>query len=116
MLDASTTAALVKAVEDYRTATGAILLTVGHGRTLLDRRCDRTVHWDTVARPGAPTAKASQRTSLHSRDGWSRWTLRPVLLRAFASASRTRSNSSEVRGRTRLGSASHSRPPGSGRS
>ncbi|WP_149546918.1 ABC transporter ATP-binding protein [Streptomyces marokkonensis] len=52
MLDASTTAALVRVVEDYRTATGAGLLAVGHDRTLLNRWCDRTVHWDTVT----PTA------------------------------------------------------------
>ncbi|WP_105972409.1 ABC transporter ATP-binding protein [Streptomyces geranii] len=45
MLDASTAAALVGAVEDYRTATGAGLLAVGHDRTLLGRWCDRTVHW-----------------------------------------------------------------------
>ncbi|GGX14856.1 ABC transporter ATP-binding protein [Streptomyces malachitofuscus] len=48
MLDASTTAALVRVVEDYRTSTGAGLLAVGHDRTLLNRWCDRTVHWDTV--------------------------------------------------------------------
>ncbi|WP_189865053.1 ABC transporter ATP-binding protein [Streptomyces poonensis] len=48
MLDASTTAALVAAVEDYRTATGAGLLAVGHDHTLLKRWCDRTVHWDDV--------------------------------------------------------------------
>lgn len=45
MLDASTAAALVGAVEDYRAATGAGLLAVGHDRTLLRRWCDRTVHW-----------------------------------------------------------------------
>ncbi|GAB3175319.1 ABC transporter ATP-binding protein [Streptomyces incanus] len=73
MLDASTTAALVTVVEDYRTATGASLLAVGHDRTLLDRWCDRTVHWDTVATPaknqadressqdGRPTSKRSGR-------------------------------------------------------
>ncbi|MFE9771716.1 ABC transporter ATP-binding protein [Streptomyces sp. NPDC005931] len=48
MLDASTTAALVRAVEDYRAGTGAALLAVGHDRTLLTRWCDRTVHWETV--------------------------------------------------------------------
>ncbi|MEV8596885.1 ATP-binding cassette domain-containing protein [Streptomyces sp. NPDC052012] len=48
MLDASTTAALVKVVEDYREATGAGLLAVGHDQVLLDRWCDRTVHWDQV--------------------------------------------------------------------
>ncbi|MFE5753514.1 ABC transporter ATP-binding protein [Streptomyces massasporeus] len=46
MLDASTAAALVAAVEGYRAATGAALLAVGHDRTLLERWCDRTVHWD----------------------------------------------------------------------
>ncbi|KES03302.1 ABC transporter [Streptomyces toyocaensis] len=54
MLDASTTAALVRAVEDYRTATGAGLLAVGHDRLLLNRWCDRTVHWDTVTPKRAP--------------------------------------------------------------
>ncbi|MEU1101235.1 ATP-binding cassette domain-containing protein [Streptomyces tibetensis] len=49
MLDASTAAALVAAVEDYRAATGAALLAVGHDRTLLERWCDRTVHWDGPA-------------------------------------------------------------------
>ncbi|NEA99330.1 ATP-binding cassette domain-containing protein [Streptomyces sp. SID13726] len=45
MLDTSTTAALVTAVEDYRRSTGAGLLAIGHDRTLLDRWCDRTVDW-----------------------------------------------------------------------
>ncbi|MFF6948020.1 ABC transporter ATP-binding protein [Streptomyces iakyrus] len=45
MLDASTAAALVAAVEDYRAATGAALLAVGHDRALLRRWCDRTVQW-----------------------------------------------------------------------
>ncbi|MFJ4244324.1 ABC transporter ATP-binding protein [Streptomyces iakyrus] len=49
MLDASTAAALVAAVEDYRAATGAALLAVGHDRTLLKRWCDRTVQWDSLA-------------------------------------------------------------------
>ncbi|MFJ5262083.1 ABC transporter ATP-binding protein [Streptomyces sp. NPDC088387] len=49
MLDASTTAALVAAVEDYRAATGAGLLAVGHDQVLLDRWCDETVHWTDVA-------------------------------------------------------------------
>ncbi|MGX4690785.1 ABC transporter ATP-binding protein [Streptomyces sp. JNUCC 63] len=48
MLDASTTAALVAVVEDYRRATGAGLLAVGHDHTLLHRWCDRTVHWETL--------------------------------------------------------------------
>ncbi|MFH8727536.1 ABC transporter ATP-binding protein [Streptomyces termitum] len=45
MLDASTTAALVAAVETYRAETGAGLLAVGHDRVLLDRWCDRTAEW-----------------------------------------------------------------------
>ncbi|MEU8527573.1 MULTISPECIES: ABC transporter ATP-binding protein [Streptomyces] len=45
MLDASTTAALVGAVESYRARTGAALLAVGHDRTLLTRWCDRTTDW-----------------------------------------------------------------------
>ncbi|MFD3532984.1 ABC transporter ATP-binding protein [Streptomyces sp. NPDC058664] len=45
MLDASTTAALVAAVEGYRAETGAGLLAVGHDRVLLNRWCDRTVEW-----------------------------------------------------------------------
>ncbi|MEU4145542.1 ABC transporter ATP-binding protein [Streptomyces parvulus] len=58
MLDASTTAALVRVVEDYRTATGAGLLAVGHDRVLLDRWCDRTVEWAALTGPrpdGTPT-------------------------------------------------------------
>ncbi|MFJ8148109.1 ABC transporter ATP-binding protein [Streptomyces sp. NPDC096094] len=51
MLDASTTAALVRVVEEYRSATGAGLLAVGHDRVLLDRWCDRTVEWTTLTRP-----------------------------------------------------------------
>ncbi|MER6527370.1 ATP-binding cassette domain-containing protein [Streptomyces sp. NPDC001508] len=49
MLDASTTAALVAAVEDYRAATGAGLLAVGHDQLLLNRWCDRTLRWDDLA-------------------------------------------------------------------
>jgi ABC-type dipeptide/oligopeptide/nickel transport system ATPase subunit len=45
MLDASTTAALVAAVEAYRADTGAGLLAVGHDQVLLHRWCDRTLHW-----------------------------------------------------------------------
>ncbi|WP_171117121.1 MULTISPECIES: ATP-binding cassette domain-containing protein [Streptomyces] len=48
MLDASTTAALVAVVEEYRATTGAGLLAVGHDRTLLHRWCDRTVPWEAV--------------------------------------------------------------------
>ncbi|GHH52951.1 ABC transporter ATP-binding protein [Streptomyces candidus] len=51
MLDASTTAALVAVVEDYRASQGAGLLTVGHDRVLLERWCDRTVRWQDVAAP-----------------------------------------------------------------
>ncbi|ARX88449.1 ABC transporter [Streptomyces alboflavus] len=50
MLDASTTAALVTAVEDYRADSGAGLLAVGHDKVLLERWCDRTVHWDELTR------------------------------------------------------------------
>ncbi|WP_030125449.1 ABC transporter ATP-binding protein [[Kitasatospora] papulosa] len=48
MLDASTTAALVAAVEEYRSATGAGLLAVGHDQVLLGRWCDRTVSWEKL--------------------------------------------------------------------
>ncbi|MFD3515642.1 ABC transporter ATP-binding protein [Streptomyces sp. NPDC058657] len=54
MLDASTTAALVAVVENYRRDRGAGLLAVGHDRVLLERWCDRTVRWDEVA--GAKSA------------------------------------------------------------
>ncbi|MCL7368417.1 ABC transporter ATP-binding protein [Streptomyces ardesiacus] len=56
MLDASTTAALVRVVEDYRAATGAGLLAVGHDRVLLDRWCDRTVEWASLVSPAATTS------------------------------------------------------------
>lgn len=49
MLDASTTAALVAVVEEYRRETGAGLLAVGHDPVLLGRWCDRTVHWSDIA-------------------------------------------------------------------
>ncbi|MFJ6825074.1 MULTISPECIES: ABC transporter ATP-binding protein [Streptomyces] len=49
MLDASTTAALVTVVEEYRGAQGAGLLAVGHDRVLLERWCDRTVRWPEIA-------------------------------------------------------------------
>ncbi|MEU6061258.1 ATP-binding cassette domain-containing protein [Streptomyces sp. NPDC047097] len=52
MLDASTTAALVAAVEEYRAEHGAGLLAVGHDRVLLERWCDRTVEWAGCAEPG----------------------------------------------------------------
>ncbi|WP_335936169.1 ABC transporter ATP-binding protein [Streptomyces sp. PTD5-9] len=52
MLDASTTAALVAVVEDYRRESGAGLLTVGHDRVLLERWCDRTVGWAEISGPG----------------------------------------------------------------
>ncbi|OII70096.1 ABC transporter ATP-binding protein [Streptomyces sp. CC77] len=45
MLDASTTAALVGVVEDYRRETGAGLLAVGHDSVLLHRWCNRTEDW-----------------------------------------------------------------------
>ncbi|WKX68746.1 ABC transporter ATP-binding protein [Streptomyces sp. XD-27] len=56
MLDASTTAALVAVVEDYRRDSGAGLLTVGHDRTLLERWCDRTAHWAELTADGSTTA------------------------------------------------------------
>ncbi|MEV7281559.1 ATP-binding cassette domain-containing protein [Streptomyces sp. NPDC093111] len=56
MLDASTTAALVGAVEAYRAETGAGLLAVGHDRVLLERWCDRTVDWADCLAAGAPGA------------------------------------------------------------
>ncbi|QGZ52126.1 ATP-binding cassette domain-containing protein [Streptomyces sp. QHH-9511] len=59
MLDASTTAALVTAVEAYRAETGASLLAVGHDRLLLERWCDRTVDWSDCLTPaggGSPTS------------------------------------------------------------
>lgn len=49
ILGASTTAALVAVVEEYRTTTGAGLLAVGHDHALLRRWCDRTVHWESLA-------------------------------------------------------------------
>ncbi|WP_049579411.1 ABC transporter ATP-binding protein [Streptomyces sp. SBT349] len=49
MLDASTTAALVALVEDYRREHGAALLAVGHDRVLLRRWCERVVDF-----PAAP--------------------------------------------------------------
>ncbi|CAM5566550.1 ABC transporter ATP-binding protein [Streptomyces fumanus] len=55
MLDASTTAALVAAVEDYRATSGAGLLAVGHDQVLLDRWCDRTIHWEDVTGRTTPT-------------------------------------------------------------
>ncbi|MFF8033581.1 MULTISPECIES: ABC transporter ATP-binding protein [unclassified Streptomyces] len=60
MLDASTTAALVAVVEDYRASTGAGLLAVGHDQTLLNRWCDRTAHWDTVASTAAAEPAAGR--------------------------------------------------------
>lgn len=49
MLDASTTAALVGVVEEYRRETGAGLLAVGHDPVLLGRWCDRTADWGDIA-------------------------------------------------------------------
>ncbi|OEJ30937.1 ABC transporter ATP-binding protein [Streptomyces subrutilus] len=50
MLDASTTAALVRVVEEYRAETGAGLLAVGHDPVLLERWCDRTTHWNEIVK------------------------------------------------------------------
>lgn len=48
MLDASTTAALVAVVEEYRAESGAGLLAVGHDPVLLERWCDRTTRWNEI--------------------------------------------------------------------
>ncbi|MEU5278297.1 ABC transporter ATP-binding protein [Streptomyces asoensis] len=69
MLDASTTAALVTVVEEYRRATGAGLLAVGHDRVLLHRWCDRTVEWETLseeppAAEGLPRVTSSREPSV----------------------------------------------------
>ncbi|MEU6210800.1 ABC transporter ATP-binding protein [Streptomyces sp. JL4002] len=50
MLDASTTAALVAVVEEYRARTGAGLLAVGHDPVLLGRWCGRTTRWDEIVK------------------------------------------------------------------
>ncbi|WP_059008882.1 ABC transporter ATP-binding protein [Streptomyces specialis] len=48
MLDASTTAALVAVVEDYRREHDAALLAVGHDRVLLNRWCDSVREFPTT--------------------------------------------------------------------
>lgn len=50
MLDASTTAALVAGVEEYRAESGAGLLAVGHDPVLLERWCDRTTRWSEIVK------------------------------------------------------------------
>jgi peptide/nickel transport system ATP-binding protein len=65
MLDASTTAALVAVVEEYRRTSGAALLAVGHDRVLLRRWCDRVVTYPgtggaTRAADGAAAAEAAE--------------------------------------------------------
>ncbi|GAB2878783.1 ATP-binding cassette domain-containing protein [Streptomyces deserti] len=60
MLDASTTAALVAVVEDYRSTTGAGLLAVGHDDVLLRRWCDRVVRWETLTSGATPAAAAER--------------------------------------------------------
>lgn len=69
MLDASTTAALVGVVEEYRRETGAALLAVGHDRVLLDRWCDRTVDWSELgSHPDiSAAAKSPAERSLSAR-------------------------------------------------
>ncbi|MBH1937248.1 ATP-binding cassette domain-containing protein [Streptomyces sp. AV19] len=52
MLDASTTAALVSVVEEYRRGSGAGLLAVGHDPVLLGRWCDRVVGWGELGGGG----------------------------------------------------------------
>ncbi|GAA3851740.1 ABC transporter ATP-binding protein [Streptomyces sedi] len=59
MLDASTTAALVAVVEEYRAASGAALLAVGHDRVLLRRWCDRVVDFPAVHPKRSETAPTS---------------------------------------------------------
>ncbi|MEE1752083.1 ABC transporter ATP-binding protein [Streptomyces sp. SP18CS02] len=59
MLDASTTAALVAVVEEYRSEHRAGLLAVGHDRVLLERWCDRTVEWAECLRR-VPGSRAEQ--------------------------------------------------------
>ncbi|OEV12528.1 ABC transporter, partial [Streptomyces nanshensis] len=70
MLDASTTAALVAVVEDYRRRTGAALLAVGHDRPLLERWCDRTVELAAAsgAREGAEVRSAPRAPADTSAD------------------------------------------------
>ncbi|MGW7520932.1 ABC transporter ATP-binding protein [Streptomyces sp. NPDC054796] len=67
MLDASTTAALVAVVEEYRRESGAALLAVGHDRTLLERWCDRTVEHAALSAaahtPHSPHAPHAARAS-----------------------------------------------------
>lgn len=50
MLDASTTAALVGVVEEYRARTGAGLLAVGHEPVPLGRWCGRTTRWEEIVK------------------------------------------------------------------
>ena len=63
MLDASTTAALVAVVEDYRSESGAGLLAVGHDRTLLERWCGRTVHWSQLTGDLETAGRGAQKTA-----------------------------------------------------
>ncbi|MDT0268717.1 ATP-binding cassette domain-containing protein [Streptomyces sp. DSM 44915] len=76
MLDASTTAALVAVVEEYRAAHGAALLAVGHDRVLLRRWCDRVLDF-----PGTPAAGHPDRVPApsggHSNRSASEPTARP---------------------------------------
>jgi ABC-type dipeptide/oligopeptide/nickel transport system ATPase subunit len=67
MLDASTTAALVAAVEDHRREHGTALLAVGHDRVLLERWCDRVV--DFPGGPGGPDAPRPLPGRLARREG-----------------------------------------------
>ncbi|MFH8487180.1 ABC transporter ATP-binding protein [Streptomyces longisporoflavus] len=67
MLDASTTAALVHAVEEYRQESGAGLLAVGHDRVLLERWCERTVHWGELVADGTRTAERGPDAGLEPR-------------------------------------------------
>ncbi|MGW6907862.1 ABC transporter ATP-binding protein [Streptomyces sp. NPDC054940] len=60
MLDAPTTAALVTAIEDHRTATSAGLLAIGHDQLLLDRWYDRTDHCKDLTAATDPAAPSPE--------------------------------------------------------
>lgn len=61
MLDASTAAALVGRVEEYRRRTGAGLLAVSHDRVLLERWCDHTLRWEQVTSAARASPSRSHR-------------------------------------------------------